>query len=196
MKHLQKSMALITLPAGFTGTFGQEDHSWGAKPNLIEHYELTNGDNIRIRFGAGGDGHTHFKLPNGNWASFDRLGVEDSFYWMDTWGKDKGKVKNLNEIVTEQLAKIAAKLEYYKTAIKVPGLPGGGWTVAPDGVKKLQEQLAKSGHVTFVPSGFGTGYMVTKHMQRGCRHGEARAKPELEAFLGHKPLYVTTMDCD
>ena len=93
----------------------------------------------------------------------------------------------------EQLERIEKRREYYRSAVSIPGLP---YTVAPDGVEDLRKRLAKHGSLSFTPSGFGTGYMVSKRKPPGYQYGGKQASPELEKFLGHAPLYITTMDCD
>lgn len=187
-----KRMQSITIPDGFTAAMREEKDGWvkGQKTYLV--YTLTKPDDTKIEFDQYGSGHTKFLTEKG-WRTFDRTGVEDSFYHLP-FEHEKGKKIDLNALVAEQLARIEKSRDYFKSAISVPGLPN--FTVAPDRVAKLKADLKKFGVITFTPSGFGTGYSITKKPTRGLRYGESRAKPELEAFLGHSPLYVSTMDCD
>jgi hypothetical protein len=183
----KKRMLKVKVPEGFTATFGTDEFK-----QVI--FTLEKPDDTKITFDQSGCGHTQFKAETG-WRSFDRRGVEDSFYHAKMYDGDDQSY-DADEIVTEQLKRITESREYHKTAVAVPGLPGGSWTVAPDAVEELKRRLKKSGHLSFTPSGFGTGYMVTKRPQRGLQYGETKATPELEAFLGHAPLYVHTLDCD
>lgn len=189
----KKRMSTIQVPEGFIANMTEEPWDWqGQKTHSV--FTLTKPDDTIIKFDQNGSGHTSFNTEQG-WRTFDRRGVEDSFYHV-RWDYEKDKSPlDLNAILAEQLKKIEDRRVYFRTAVPVPGLQGG-YTVAPDGVAKLKEQLKKIGHITFTPSGFGTGYCITKKPTRGLRYGESRAKPELEAFLGHSPLYVSTMDCD
>jgi hypothetical protein len=187
-----KKMKTIKVPAGFTAEFKTE--SWGfiaTKENVHETFVLVKPDDTKITFDQSGSGHVEYKA-NGKWYTFDRRGVEDSFYFIALWKGDTSGKKDLNVLVADQLKRIEAKREYHATAIPVPGLP---FTVAPDGVEKLKKQLQTMRTIHFTPSGFGTGYAVSK-LRSGYRYGEKRASPELEQFLGHAPLYITTMDCD
>jgi hypothetical protein len=191
----KKRMSTITVPEGFTATFGEETWGWGANKITQLTFTLYKEDDTKIKFDQSGAGHTEFKSERG-WGTYDRRGVEDSFHHIPYDFEKNQTPPDLNAIVAEQLARIVKSREYYKTAVAIPGLPGG-FTVKPEGVAGLKKQLAaKNGHLTFTPSGFGTGYCITKKPTRGCRYGEERAKPELEAFLGQSPLYVHTLDCD
>lgn len=186
-------MKSIKVPEGFTAEFGEDTFGFGEKVEKYANFTLTKAGDTRIKFDQYGGGHTEFTKEPGMWLCFDRTGVEDSFYHADLYGSKKEKEFDLDAIVTEQLARIAKRREYYKTAVSVPSIP---FTVAPDKVPELKKQLAKHSHITFTPSGFGTGYVIAKKPTRGCRYGEKRADANLEAFLGHSPLYVATMDCD
>jgi len=190
LEEFKKHMSKLDVPEGFSGEFRGDFREETDHPM---QYILKKEDYVEIRFDINGSGHTSFRA-NGHWYSFDRTGVEDSFYHLPLY---KGQtVWGLNEIVTEQLARVEKRIAYYKTAVNVPGLPGT-WTVAPDKVQELKDQLKKAGHITFTPAGFGTGYCVTRRRPAGpLKYGRSRAKPELEEFLQFSPLYVETMDCD
>lgn len=182
-------MNTIRVPDGFRAKFAKSE--WGDFLTFV----LLKEDDTKLVFdhSAYGSGHTSFSV-GGGWRSFDRTGVEDSFHHVDYNGRKLDKY-GLNALVNEQLKRIANRREYYKTAVTIPGLPGG-YTIAPEGVVDLKNRLQQFGHISFTPPGFGTGYCVTKKPQWGLQFGETRAKPELEAFLGHKPLFVHTLDCD
>jgi hypothetical protein len=187
----KKRMSKIKMPEGFTGTFGEE--KWPPGNETYHHFELVKENDTKIKFDLSGCGHTSFMVGDG-WRSFDRTGVEDSFYHTKVY-KGDDRVIDLDTIIAEQLKRIAERREYYKSAVEVPGLPAK-FTVAPDGVAGLKASIKNNGHLSFTPSGFGVGYCVTKRPQQGLRYGEVRAKPELEKFLDHSPLYVHTLDCD
>lgn len=188
IKTFEKRMKTITVPEGFTASFGKDYWQHGQND---PYFQLTKPDDTEITFEYnGGRGHTRFKTDKG-WLCFDRTGVEDSFYHRKLWDGDDEK--NLDEIITEQLKRITDRREYYRTAVSIPTIP---FTCAPERVSELKKDLAKKGHISFHPSGFGTGYNITSKPQRRLRYGETRAKPELEAFFGISPLYVSTMDCD
>lgn len=195
----EKRMKTITVPEGFTTSFGEDIWGFGEQTTVNPFFKLSKTNDVEFKFDLNGSGHTSFHTAKGV-LTFDRRGVEDSFYHVPFSFTNKASKPlsgaALDTLVQEQLDKVAKRREYYALAIVIPGLPGGH-TVAPEGVEGLKKQLANAnGHLTFTPAGFGTGYCVTKKPTRGLRYGETRAKPELEAFLGVSPLYVHTLDCD
>ena len=191
-KQFRKHVAQVKLPAGFTAEFKTE--SWGQGSSSFVSYVITKQDDTIITFTQHGSGHTEFKTDKGTWLSFDRTGVEDSFYHYDTFSiRGREKKYDLNVLVQEQLERIEKRREYYRSAVSIPGIP---FTVAPAGVEDLKKRLAKQGRISFHPSGFGTGYVISKRKPPGYQYGGKQASPELEKFLGCSPLYITTMDCD
>src|SRR5262245_57267386 len=180
--QFKKHVAAITIPDGWTAEWAE--HPTFDKGKTYLTYTLVS-PKIKLEFTQYGDGHTHYLDPaHGNfWFNFDRTGVESSFYHAPMWTGDEPK--DLNALVSEQIERVAKQLAYRATAVKVPTL---GYTVAPEGVAQLQLQIKQRGYVSFSPSGFGTGYLVSKRRQ--SRFDE-RAKPELEKFLGYQPLYVS-----
>lgn len=176
-----KLMQTIPVPDGFTAEMSTDTSS--SRP--VQRYTIKSAD-VEIVFDETGGGHTRFRIGN-SWKTFDRRGVEDSFYWLQLF--DTHKVKAPAELLPEQLLRIEKSRDYFKTAIAVPGLP---FNVSPVELLALKAQLAKFGVVTFTPSGFGTGYMVTKKSNRYSK----QASLELEKFLEHSPLYFHTFDAD
>lgn len=176
--EFEAKMKTLSVPAGFT------------TEQSADAFTLKS-DSIEIKFDRSGSGHTNFKV-GGSWKTLDRRGVEDSFYHVSLYDGDD-RTLDLNVIVQEQLAHVQESLRYYETAIAVPSLP---FTVAPERLAVLKQDLQKTGRICFTPSGFGTGYEIAKKPTRNCRFGETRAKPELETFFGVTPLYVSTLDCD
>jgi hypothetical protein len=183
VRELEKFIPKIPVLDGFVSDW-VEDDNFKSKSFVMTNEVAA----IKLTFRPGGDGTTEFKNAEGHWLSFDRCGVESSFYWK-AWDYKGADPVDIEAVVAEQIARVAKSREYYKTAIKVPDV---GFTTSPDGMVKLQRQLITSGYVHFHPSGFGTGYTVT----RAPRYGARRAKPELEKFFNLSPLYVETFDAD
>jgi hypothetical protein len=177
---------LVKPPAGFNIKINNE--SWGKETWL--GFSVT-GPGVEIQFDQHGSGHTRFQTDKGAWLSFDRRGVEDSFYWKPL-DKDTRET-DPNKIIAEQLERIAKRQEYYRSAVSIPGIP---FTVTPDGIEDLKKRLTKDGSVSFMPSGFGTGYVVTRRKPKVLKYGNKRAAPETEKFFGQAPLYITTFDAD
>jgi hypothetical protein len=172
---------VIKIPDGFTATMAL-DVNHGVSQMV---FTLAS-ENVIIRFDQSGCGHTEYKFGAG-WRTFDRRGIEDSFYHLPLYPGHE--IEPLDEIVTKQLTRVAEMIEYHKTAMPVPGLP---FSVSPARLRVLKTDIANKGWVIFVPAGMGTGYRVSRKVSTYS----TRATPELEAFLGVSPLYVSTFDHD
>jgi len=182
----EKTMRTLTVPEGFVARFGT-DHRWGHDAFA---FILEKPDDTQIVFTFEGEsGHTYFKAGKDDWRCFDRLGVSDSFYWGDWSGKIR-PVADLNNEMIDQIANVARSREYLKTAITVPVI---GFTVSPARLEMIKADLKKDRPVIFTPSGFGTGYTITRKKHA---HYAERAKSELEKSFGFEPLFITRMDCD
>lgn len=187
-KELQHLVPKIPKLNGFIGEWKEEHYWFDGKNRLIKKYVLSNmKDEITFTFNPGGDGSTSFNTERG-WRSFDRTGVESSFYWKP-WDYKGAEPVDLNEVLKDQLERIAKQRDYFKTAIKIPEI---GFTISPDGLAKLKGDLKRIGYRRFMPSGFGTGYTISI---KKLRFGN-RVSKELEEFIGISPLYVETFDAD
>lgn len=177
------TMATLAVPVGFTTELLDAEWPGGTKKYVVKS------DDVEITFDQYGErGHTRFKVGD-KWCTFDRRGISDSFYWAPMYDGDTKP--SLDEQLAEQLKRISDSRAYHTTAIQIPDIP---FTVAPDGVQSLKVKLQKHGHIHFTPSGFGTGYTISKN-GLGLRD-RRRATKKLEEFLGHSPLYITTFDAD
>lgn len=188
--EFRKHMEALTIPTGFIGEFKED--LWGTNERYLK-FVLSKTDDTTITFDQNGSGHTEFKVSQRGWVTLDRRGVEDSFYHLPMFEKDKCPA--LNEIVKIELGRIEKRREYYKTAVKIPGL---SHTVAPEGIQALKDRLKKDGSISFMPAGFGTGLCVTRRKPDAMtlRFGGKKAPPELEKFLEYSPLWITTFDAD
>lgn len=189
-KQLEKLAPKIHVPTGFE-TRWQDGYSWQghtAKDFVIFNKEL----DVEFICRPGGDGTTRFK--NGDhYSTYDRTGVESSFYWleMDYGPKPKApKLADMAEIVKDHLVRIEKSRDYQKTAISVPQI---GFTVSPKTRVEYTQRLKTQGHISFTPSGFGTGYTIST--KKLYSYSTAASK-ELVDFWGVGPLWVSTMDCD
>lgn len=145
-------------------------------------------------------GHTRFKIASGKWLTFDRSGIEDSFYPTKYVAKSEsngyeGSVvvmtpSELHALVLEQIVKAKAFIERHKTMIDVPGLP---FRLTPDRLAEHKQALKAGKHVTLLPGGMGTGYdLSTKKTSRYSRV----AKPETARFFEVQTLYMDMIDHD
>jgi hypothetical protein len=191
MKDVTKFLEEIAVPEGFTKTFCEEDYSWGREKILHPAVKLEKGTEIEIKIvitdpngsWACGSGHTSFSTKLGR-RTFDRRGVEDSFY------VDKDDtVEKVNEKVRRQIEKVAESVSRMARSQAIPVL---GFTVTPEALEEIKAKLAKGKSHTFTPSGFGTGYVISKKRSRFARHCD----PAINAFFGVGALYFETLDCD
>jgi len=129
-------------------------------------------------------GHTTFKTTKGDY-SFDRRGVDDSFYLKLTDGPEE-----FLATFREQLKKIEATRARHANAVTVPGFSA---LVSPEQKTEIIEKLRSGKAHEFRPAGFGTGYKLSL---RQHSRWDKRAKPETEAFFGVSPIFIEETDCD
>lgn len=130
-------------------------------------------------------GHTVFKTEKGGWATFDRRGVEDSFY-LGSYGDSPADV---SRVIQEQLVKIEASKETSKKMVTIPGF---GYSVHQDQLESLKKKLASGQSHSFTPSGFGTGHRVSTKKSRYA----TKMPAETAKFFGVTALYDETFDHD
>lgn len=215
---------------------------------------------IVIEFSQGRDGyflacgHVSFDTADGR-RSFDRYGVEDSFYidnpakalgkeklwehqrvvrgaklgtvvsgagyrgntpnrkWVDevviAW--DEGETTTYTEAQVKRNRIVHADVVEQTNAtirrfieVRIPEarariarserVPTTPFSVTPEDKARVVQRLKTDKQYTFMPGGFGTGYTLTRSARTGG-YGAKRA-PQLEAFFGVKPIYVSTFDAD
>lgn len=131
------------------------------------------------------NGHTYWHSERGGfWASFDRYGVEDSFYVMHDTTLDE-----LRAILMEQVARVAKAREVSARSIDVPGLP---YSVTPEGKQQIAEKLQKGSSHTWHPRGFGTARRISTRRER-----ESTPLPEeTAAFFGVEQLWMHSYEMD
>lgn len=195
-RNAKTFFAALATPTGMTKDVGRSAPEWGEKKG---HPQVTfTGDGIEIKVGGlaitddgWADGHTSFTTSKGQ-RTFDRTGVEDSFY-VDA----KDTVKSVNAKIAEQITRVAESRARLARSETVPGLPGD-WSVTPERRAEVGSALRTGGYHNFTPSGFGIGYCVTTRRPRDMRYGGGGMLPLVTSkFFGlTKPLYYTTLDCD
>lgn len=127
------------------------------------------------------DGHTYFK--NGSyWSSFDRRGIEDSFY------VDPIPRETPQQVVDGQIERVKKTLENAKNFIKIPGF---NWSIHKDNIEKVKEEIKKHGH-TFAPRGMGRAERLKAKPDRYSRP----ANKETAEFFGFKQLWIDDIDWD
>lgn len=188
-KELEKFVPTIPVFPGWVGAWKPDVTELYGERIETPSYVLTWAENhMRMEFRAGGDGTTSFEVAGKGWLTFDRRGVESSFYWK-AWDYKGAETPDIGAVMIATCERIKQRREYYTSAISIPQI---GHTVSPAGKVALIEEIRKIGFRNFMPSGFGTGYTISTKQVRFSN----RAKPELEAFIGITPLYVSTFDAD
>lgn len=187
----------LETPAGFSRLDSEEGPYYeGDSPFKVITLE---GDGITIKVNLNGsdedyfigDGHVSFESSKGT-RTFDRYGVEDSFYienppkWANTNKKPVDIVGETNatirDFIDRKVPEARARIDSKET---VPGL---GLLVG-DSQKKA---LLSKGTLSLTPSGFGTGYTFSTTPRR---YGKP-ATAEQKKFFGASELWVETFDCD
>jgi hypothetical protein len=190
VKEFQARMRKLKVPAGFQVDLEVDTSGWGEDTMAY----IVRNSMMEIRFDQSGCGHTNFDLQEDDygrrtWRTFDRRGVEDSFYHLPLWDSDKTRY-DVNKILQEQIKRVRHFLRRMETALPVPGIPGH--TLSPNKLVTFKARLKKHGQVSFHPGGFGTGYIVTTHMTRGAKP----AGKALVEFFGIGELFVSTIEMD
>ena len=195
-------LAAIPVPPGMLVTFHDEMIEWwNAKTKKDDKVPCPTavfaGDGITMRLsmdGSGdythGSGHTTFTTERGE-RTFDRTGVEDSFYVNPKWHSTPGDTPaTVGAKLLGQITRVATSREHVKNSVPVPGL---GYSVTTETRAKYTADLLAGREVSFTPSGFGTGYRLT--VRQHSRYDKP-AKPETREFFGVRTLFIQQLDCD
>jgi len=190
-----KEVARLAAARGFDATHSTE--TWPGEAD-VPVVTLAHEDAIKIAVRlfnadatpgqAAGAGSTSFGTAHG-WRTFDRAGVEDSFYV-----EAEDTAAAVDEKVAAQVARVAESRERIARSEAVPGLPGN-WLVTPERKAEIRARLAGGGTHQFQPAGFGTGYAVRTRRAPGY----APLPRETAAFFGLPGgvhLYAMPLDCD
>lgn len=201
LAELKAFVPSIPVPEGWFGEF-VDDSYWtnGGHVNR-ENYQIVSPEgDIKIVFRMGGPGSTNFRIGE-KWYTFDRRGVDDSFYWLP-WGTRERKTPlDIAAIIREQIERVKDRRLFHERALDVPGI---GFKIDPETKAKYIEALkAPNGHITFTPSGFGTGYTVAR-FDHVTKNGSGfagyqrwkRASAALDDFFSVGPLWIERIDCD
>lgn len=191
-------MPKIATPEGFTRTETQWDAgSWGNQPPNMQSLLRLEGDGIKIEinFLEGdanaydlGTGHVSFTSSQGT-RTFDRRGVEDSFYVFNpsrnysTADPTEGLNTTIQDFIDRKVPESRARIDGQEPT---PGLHGR--LVSED-----QKQMLRDGKpLQLMPSGFGIGYGLSQNWHEGAREGS----DEQKRFFGVKTLWISEFDCD
>jgi hypothetical protein len=186
---IKKFLNALPAPDGFTKEIYREKIGWHKKSITRPAVRFcTNDVEIQIIMGdmdsgSAGDGHTFFDTVKGR-KTFDRTGVEDSFYIEaeDTLAAASAKVQ-------EQINRIAESRARLTRSVTVPHY---GYNLTLERLAEHQLTLRKGGRVQLAPAGFGTGHTFSMRPSRWahpCRN-------DVNNFFGIGMLFVETFDHD
>lgn len=134
----------------------------------------------------------------GKTFTFDRLGVEDSWYPME-YGEEKADTQKIFSLFAQQMdiarERYAAHLEREKAGTVVNFGPVKR-TLLPEEIEKYRKLIASRKSFSLTPSGFGTGYRFYSGSGPG-RYGQGMpASKEARELLAAPRLIYDTLDCD
>ncbi len=128
-------------------------------------------------------------LANGTWYTFDRRGIEDSFYSDYDSCATKWDVETVILEQIERAEKSIARHEAKGNMIELfPGI-----NVFESDIANKIDEFKENGYISFTPSGMGIGYRITRN--RVSRWDSPLSGVALEC-LGFKNAWVETLDCD
>jgi hypothetical protein len=184
----------LKIPAGFIAS--DEQSTWGSGKYAVSvQHRVFSSPDVKIVIDIptpdekyfDGIGHVTFKTEQG-WLTFDRHGVEDSFYF------EKGLTpKQCNAIIEEQVERARKAIERYRGASKVPGW---GFTLKAGERESITETLKAGKPYTLRPSGFGTGYTIYGAMAKRRSRWAEWAPQAVADFFSMPRLLVERLDCD
>lgn len=132
------------------------------------------------------NGHVNY-THNGGHYSYDRRGVEDSFYNGNRFDE------NPNDQITEQLARIEASRGRIDDSVEIPVI---GRLINKGTLEDVKQGFKKGAIYSSYPSGFGTAYNISPKRSKHAIDRAYRASEKLEKFFEHSPLYITENEMD
>ena len=125
-------------------------------------------------------------MAKGKTFSFDRLGVEDSFYFES--------VEKLPEQITQQRQRVK-EAQAHLALTSSFNLGPVTLMLTPQRLQQIVDTIKSGKTHTYMPSGFGTGYYFSTKASIRSRWDRAQASPELVKLVG-QPVYVSQFDAD
>lgn len=186
---IKKFLNAVPAPDGFTKEIYRENIGWSEKSGTRPAVRFRTSD-IEIQIVMGdmnsysvGDGHTLFDTAKGR-MSFDRTGVEDSFYVDadDTLAAVNAKLQKQINRIAETRARLARSVT----------VPHYGYNLTPERLAEHQLTLRKGGRVQLAPAGFGTGHTFSMRPSRWAHP----CRDDVNNFFGIGMLFVETFDHD
>lgn len=181
----------MTAPDGFTQSMREDRFG-----RMTCEYIVFKSDDVVVEFGLGEkdkewealpspcgmSGTVNFKV-HGKWYTFDRPGIEQSFY--DDFRADP------QAILEAQIVRARAEIERMSKSTYVQ-VPGTQITLEATHKKKISDDLKAGKGAQITPAGMGIGYALSTKKQSQWSH----PVPAMAKFFGVTKLYADTLDCD
>ena len=118
--------------------------------------------------------------------TFDRLGVEASFYF-ESVEKLPEQIAEQRELVKQAQTRLANTSSFNLGPVTL--------MLTPERLQQIVDTIKSGKTHTYMPSGFGTGYYFSTKASIRSRWDRAQASPELVKLVG-QPVYVSQFDAD
>lgn len=175
-----------TLPADVTNVSRTTDNH-GGNPTLTMVLPVGDGMEIKMTFYDKGNPHcTTVYKAHGTSFSFDRLGVEDSFYFES--------LDKLHKQFNQQIDRVR---EAQQRLAKSKRMNLGPVTLfmTQESIDAMVAKLKKGETYCYFPSGFGTGYNFTIRFRKQRYQENIKASYELEQLVGQR-VFISSFDAD
>lgn len=184
----QEYVDAVVAPDGFTKKVSEE--TWGKQVSILVSLKS---EDVEVKWSFSKEqvrsddtsvtGTTNYKAPDGKWYTFDRPGVDQSFY---DWFMCE-PMKYFEEQVTK--AKEAIERQRLEPVVEVPGTK---INVTEKRRKQIMADLKSGKSARITPSGFGVGFdLSTKKSSQW-----SKSVPAMATFFGVPKLYGDQLDCD
>lgn len=128
---------------------------------------------------------TNYKAK-GKEFTFDRYGVDDSFYYEGLRALPK-QIEEQRERVKTSQARLALTESFDMGPVRL--------MLSPEALQAIVDKLKSGKTHTYHPAGFGTGYYFSTNPKIKRRWDTAKASAALEKLVGAR-VYVSSYDAD
>lgn len=135
----------------------------------------------------GGHSGTVNYTAKGKQFTFDRTGVEASFYWGSKGEDIVATLRKQVERVKEKQASFANRKEVNLGPVTL--------FMTLESIQRMVDTLKSGKTHTYQPSGFGTGYFFSVKPTIRNRYDTAKASAELERLVGQR-VFISQFDAD
>lgn len=194
----------MTYGTGWYGFFGpsqDKDRRWIKLAHKTEKVEVVVNYDLKRKRNKWDDsfsGSTFYIDAEGEKCSFDRTGVEDSFYVARRGCKKTYGYNTFEEVAAGELKRVQETLARIKAAGGFISVPDIGFRVTKASKDEKTAALKAGKSISFTPGGFGIGYTLFTNGRLARRYGYGchAASEALKNFFDVSELYYLENDCD